>query len=38
LLLPFLRDKSLFLENLLLNFPVSPLGAYLDESLEAADF
>ena len=33
LLLPFLRDKSGFLKELLKNFPVSPLGTYLDETL-----
>jgi hypothetical protein len=33
LLLPFLRDKSGFLKELLRNFPVSPLGTYLDETL-----
>lgn len=33
LLLPFLRDKSGFLKELLQNFPVSPLGTYLDETL-----
>ncbi len=32
-LMPFLRDKSRFLKDLLHNFPVSPLGAYLDETL-----
>lgn len=32
-LLPFLRDKSGFLNELLRNFPVSPLGTYLDETL-----
>jgi hypothetical protein len=32
-LLPFLRDKSGFLKQLLQNFPVSPLGTYLDETL-----
>lgn len=32
-LLPFLRDKSGFLKQLLRNFPVSPLGTYLDETL-----
>jgi len=32
-LLPFLRDKSGFLKELLQNFPVSPLGTYLDETL-----
>ena len=34
LFLPFLRDKSYFLSDLLRNFPVSPLGAYLDEYLK----
>jgi hypothetical protein len=34
LFIPFLRDKSPFLKALLQNFPVSPLGTYLDESLE----
>lgn len=34
-LLPFLRDKSGFLKSLLRHFPVSPLGAYLDEVLQA---
>ena len=34
LLIPFLHDKSSFLAALLKNFPVSPLGTYLDESLE----
>ena len=33
LFLPFLRDKSVFLSELLRNFPVSPLGTYLDEHL-----
>jgi hypothetical protein len=33
LLIPFLRDKSGFLKNLLSSFPVSPLGKYLDEML-----
>ena len=33
LFIPFLRDKSPFLKSLLRNFPVSPLGTYLDESL-----
>jgi hypothetical protein len=33
LFLPFLRAKSSFLAELLRNFPVSPLGAYLDETL-----
>ena len=32
-LMPFLRDKSGFLKDLLRNFPVSPLGTYLDEAL-----
>ena len=32
-LLPFLRDKSGFLKELLRNFPISPLGTYLDEML-----
>ena len=32
-LMPFLRDKSGFLKDLLQNFPVSPLGTYLDETL-----
>jgi len=36
-LLPFLRDKSGFLKDLLRNFPVSPLGAYLDETLALAE-
>lgn len=34
LFLPFLRDKSVFLADLLRNFPVSPLGMYLDEALK----
>jgi hypothetical protein len=34
LFLPFLRDKSYFLSDLLRNFPVSPLGTYLDEHLK----
>ena len=34
LFLPFLRDKSYFLSDLLRNFPVSPLGTYLDERLK----
>jgi len=34
-LLPFLRNKSGFLKTLLKNFPVSPLGTYLDETLKA---
>ena len=33
LFLPFLRDKSSFLAELLRSFPVSPLGTYLDEVL-----
>ena len=33
LFVPFLRDKSGFLKELLQNFPVSPLGTYLDEML-----
>ena len=37
LFLPFLRDKSSFLADLLQNFPVSSLGTYLDESLKAMD-
>ena len=37
LFLPFLRDKSGFLANLLRNFPVSPLGTYLDETLRIMD-
>ncbi len=32
-LMPFLRDKSGFLRSLLQNFPVSPIGTYLDETL-----
>lgn len=32
-LIPFLRDKSGFLKDLLRNFPVSPLGTYLNEKL-----
>jgi hypothetical protein len=32
-LVPFLRDKSGFLKDLLRNFPVSALGTYLDEAL-----
>jgi len=31
LFVPFLWDKSPFLRDLLLNFPVSPLGTYLEE-------
>jgi hypothetical protein len=34
LFLPFLRNKSYFLSDLLRNFPVSPLGTYLDEYLK----
>jgi hypothetical protein len=34
LFLPFLWDKSTFLADLLRNFPVSPLGTYLDEALK----
>jgi len=34
LFLPFLHNKSSFLSALLKNFPVSPLGTYLDESLK----
>jgi peptidoglycan/xylan/chitin deacetylase (PgdA/CDA1 family) len=34
LFLPFLRDKSSFLAELLRSFPVSPLGTYLDETLK----
>src|SRR5215211_37270 len=34
LFLPFLRDKSFFLSELLRSFPVSPLGTYLDETLK----
>jgi len=37
LFVPFLRAKSAFLTELLQNFPVSPLGTYLDESLKATD-
>jgi hypothetical protein len=37
LFLPFLRDKSAFLSDLLRNFPVSPLGTYLDEALKGMD-
>ncbi|HZM24197.1 MAG TPA: polysaccharide deacetylase family protein [Anaerolineales bacterium] len=37
LFLPFLRDKSAFLADLLRNFPVSPLGTYLDETLKVLD-
>ncbi|HLO31588.1 MAG TPA: hypothetical protein VK249_20720 [Anaerolineales bacterium] len=34
LFLPFLRNKSALLAELLCNFPVSPLGTYLDENLK----
>ncbi|GAB4456931.1 MAG: hypothetical protein Kow0070_07960 [Anaerolineales bacterium] len=34
-LLPFRRNKAGFLKSLLERFPVSPLGAYLDETLAA---
>ena len=34
LFLPFLRDKSSFLAELLRSFPISPLGSYLDETLK----
>ncbi|MBK9923892.1 MAG: polysaccharide deacetylase family protein [Anaerolineales bacterium] len=34
-LLPFLRNKSGFLKTILRNFPVSPLGTYLDETLSS---
>lgn len=37
LFLPFLRDKSYFLSDLLQNFPVSPLGTYLDEHLKITE-
>lgn len=37
LLLPFLRNKASFLTDLLRNFPVSPLGTYLDESLKSKE-
>ena len=37
LFLPFLRDKSYFLSDLLRNFPVSPLGTYLDENLKITE-
>lgn len=37
LFLPFLRNKSVFLTDLLRNFPVSPLGTYLDEVLKVMD-
>jgi len=36
-LVPFLRDKSSFLKELLRNFPVSPLGTYLDETLKSRE-
>lgn len=36
-LLPFLRNKAGFLKELLRNFPVSPLGTYLDEALAVRD-
>jgi peptidoglycan/xylan/chitin deacetylase (PgdA/CDA1 family) len=32
-LMPFLRDKSPFLRDLLRSFPISPLKTYLDESV-----
>ena len=37
LFLPFLRDKSFFLAELLRSFPVSPLGTYLDEALKVME-
>jgi hypothetical protein len=37
LFLPFLRGKSYFLSDLLRNFPVSPLGTYLDENLKITE-
>ena len=37
LFLPFLRDKSHFLSELLRSFPVSPLGTYLDETLKVME-
>jgi hypothetical protein len=37
LFLPFLRDKSSFLAELLRDFPVSPLGTYLDEALKVME-
>jgi hypothetical protein len=37
LFLPFLRDKSSFLAELLRSFPVSPLGTYLDETLKVRE-
>jgi hypothetical protein len=35
LLLPFFTNKTNFLTSLIKNFPVSPLGTYLDEALHA---
>jgi hypothetical protein len=35
LLFPFTLNKANFLKTLLQNFPVSPLGTYLDEVLRA---
>jgi hypothetical protein len=37
LFLPFLRDKSAFLAELLRSFPVSSLGTYLDENLKVME-
>ena len=37
LFLPFLRNKSALLAELLCNFPVSPLGTYLDEHLQTME-
>src|SRR6266498_3737942 len=37
LFLPFLRDKSDFLSDLLRDFPISPLGTYLDENLRTME-
>jgi len=37
LFLPFLRDKSAFLAELLRSFPVSPLGTYLDQHLKVME-
>lgn len=37
LFVPFLWDKSAFLRDLLRNFPVSPLGTYLDERLKVRE-
>jgi hypothetical protein len=37
LFLPFLHNKASFLKALLRNFPVSPLGTYLDEVLKSRD-